>query len=550
MTNVPTKTAVIYCRVSSAQQTTRTDGLSSQEQRCRLFCEHKGYEVVHVFKDDMSGSVARRPGMDAMIKFLRSTRKHSHVVVIDDISRLARGIDAHLQLRAEIGATGAALESPSIEFGEDSDSKLVENLLACVSQHSRQKNAEQTLNRMTARMQQGFWTFQAPWGYKYARWSGGGKILARNEPLASIIQDALESYASGRFASQAEVMRFLEAQPAVPKMRNGKVSNERVKQILTNPLYAGIVFVPSWNLSPRIGKHEALVSIETFNEIQERLKGKARGAARADVSDDFPLRGHVCCPSCGHALTANWSKGRMGAAYPYYLCRQRTCDVRGKSYARAKVEGAFEEMLKSITPAKQLIDLATAALRNAWKKQTLNAEQSRKVIEKELIEIDRKIEGLLDRIVDAGSPTVIAAYERRIAEFESSKLLLREKMANAGQPKKDFDETFRNALAFLASPWNLWNNGRIEDKKLALRLTFPQQFVYDPKGGIRNSVLAMPFKALYDFSGQENSLARPAGLEPAASRLEVSRSIQMSYGRAFEMPLARIASKRNCDSMA
>lgn len=81
----------------------------------------------------------------------------------------------------------------------------------------------------------------------------GGLILTRNEPLASIIQDALESYASGRFASQAEVMRFLEMQPAVPKMRNGKVSNERVKQILTNPLYAGIVFVPSWKLSPRLG---------------------------------------------------------------------------------------------------------------------------------------------------------------------------------------------------------------------------------------------------------------------------------------------------------
>ena len=27
-------------------------------------------------------------------------------------------------------------------------------------------------------------------------------------------------------------------------------------------------------------------------------------------------------------------------------------------------------------------------------------------------------------------------------------------------------------------------------------------------------------------------MVRPAGLEPAASRLEVSRSIQMSYGRA------------------
>ena len=33
---------------------------------------------------------------------------------------------------------------------------------------------------------------------------------------------------------------------------------------------------------------------------------------------------------------------------------------------------------------------------------------------------------------------------------------------------------------------------------------------------------------------EDQKLARPAGLEPAASRLEVSRSIQMSYGRAPE----------------
>ena len=78
MNEAQQKKAVIYARVSSAQQTTRTDGLSSQEQRCRLYCEHKGYEVVEIFKDDMSGSVAKRPGMDAMLSYLRKTRKHSH----------------------------------------------------------------------------------------------------------------------------------------------------------------------------------------------------------------------------------------------------------------------------------------------------------------------------------------------------------------------------------------------------------------------------------------------------------------------------------------
>jgi len=57
------------------------------------------------------------------------------------------------------------LESPSIEFGEDSDSILVEHLLASVSQHQRQKNGEQTRNRMRARLQGGYWVLNAPMGY-------------------------------------------------------------------------------------------------------------------------------------------------------------------------------------------------------------------------------------------------------------------------------------------------------------------------------------------------------------------------------------------------
>jgi site-specific DNA recombinase len=141
MTDTAPRKAVIYCRVSSSKQTTRGDGLSSQETRCRQYCDYRGHEVVKVIREDMSGSLSKRPGMNELLAYLKKTKRHSHVVIIDDISRLARGIEAHLQLRTQIGATGATLESPSIEFGEDSDSKLVENLLACVSQHSQQKNA-------------------------------------------------------------------------------------------------------------------------------------------------------------------------------------------------------------------------------------------------------------------------------------------------------------------------------------------------------------------------------------------------------------------------
>ena len=61
------------------------------------------------------------------------------MVVIDDISRFARDIESHWALRRALKETGGCLESPSIKFGEDPDSVLIENLLASVAQHQRQE---------------------------------------------------------------------------------------------------------------------------------------------------------------------------------------------------------------------------------------------------------------------------------------------------------------------------------------------------------------------------------------------------------------------------
>lgn len=203
----------IYCRVTSKAQTKRGDGLGSQESRCREFASFRKYNVEKVFTNDVTGKLAERPGMQAMLAWLRQNRKHSPVVVIDDISRFARGVEAHIKLRRLLFEAGGTLKSPSIEFGEDSDSRLVEYMLATMAQHQREKNGEQTVNRMRARTQNGYWVFQAPIGFRYERVNGHGKLLVRDEPHASILQEALEGYASGRFATQVEVKRFLERQP-------------------------------------------------------------------------------------------------------------------------------------------------------------------------------------------------------------------------------------------------------------------------------------------------------------------------------------------------
>jgi site-specific DNA recombinase len=129
------------------------------------------------------------------------------------------------------------------------------------------------------------------------------------------------------------VKRFLEWHPDFPKDSTGIVRNQLVTDMLTRIVYAGYVEAPKWDVSLRKGQHEGLISFETFERIQQRLKGGAYAAARADISADFPLRGSVACAHCNKPLTACWSTSRTGVKHPYYMCfAKETARVTGSQF--------------------------------------------------------------------------------------------------------------------------------------------------------------------------------------------------------------------------
>ena len=431
--------AVVYCRVSSIKQTKDSDGLRSQETRCRDFAARKGYRVTDVFQDDVSGSLVDRPGMTAMLATMRKRRAQALVVIIDDVSRLARGLQAHLELRGLIAGAGGTLESPSIEFGEDPDSLLVENLLASVSQHQRQKNGEQTKNRMRSRVINGYWVFQAPLGYKYQRVTGRGMMLRRDEPVASVLQEGLEGFASGQLETQADVMRFFQAHPLFPKDKAGLVHPQKVSNILQQCCYAGYVEAPNWDVARRPGQHAGLIDYETFGRIQERLAGVGRLPKRQNLNADFPLRGFVLCADCETPLTACWSTGNT-ARHPYYLCPRRGCVSYGKSTRRDTIEGEFATLLRSVQPTEGLFRVATAMFQDLWANRLDQAEAQKKALDAQLARIDGQVSQLLTRILDTSVPSVIGAYEAKVRTLENDKLLIREQMASVGRPVSSFDQ--------------------------------------------------------------------------------------------------------------
>ena len=506
MTNKPTK-ALIYCRVSDTKQKIEGSGLQSQQHRCREYAEDKGYIVETVFHDDVSGAgdYTNRPGMVALLAYLESHPKQEYVVIFDDLKRLARDTMFHWQLRHAMSQFGARLECLNYKFDDTPEGEFIETLFAAQGQLERKQNGRQTRQKTKARLEAGYYAFIAPVGYKYIKSKTGGKIIIVDETVRGVLKEALEGFANGRFQTKAEVKHFLEASPEFPKNASGKIANCRETQIMKNPLYAGYIEYKPWGVTLRKGQHEGIISFETFQKIQERLTGRAYAPTRKDISFDFPLRGSVAC-ECGNSLTSCYSKSCTGKRHPYYICRNRKCEHRGKSIRRDVLEGEFEELLKTLTPSQALFNVAGKLFKLIWDQRENSQIARRKLLEKELTKAEKNIEQTLDRIVEADSPTVIKAFEKRINKLENSKLILQEKLDGASKPSRPFQEMYRTAMVFLSNPYKIWAFGEFADKKAVLKLALTERITYVRNQGYRTPPISLPFKVLGDFCEEKIGL--------------------------------------------
>jgi len=488
MTTTNNTKALIYCWVSSKSQELEGHGLQSQETRCREHANLKGYDVEAVFPDTITGGgdFMKRPGMVALLSYLDAQPAENYIVIFDDLKRFARDTRFHLDLRDAFRDRGAIIECLNFKFDDTPEGEFIETIMAAQGALERKQNGRQVAQKMKARMQSGYWIHQAPAGYKYVEEKGRGKLLVRDEPLASIVTEGFEGYASGRFETQAEVRRFFSSHPDFPRNKAGIITQQRITDILINPLYTGFICSKTYGIDWLDGHHEALISLETFDQVQARRKGTAKAPMRQNIGNDFALRGFVTCGDCGVPLRSSWSKGRS-QRYAYYLCQTKTCDSYGKSIARDKLEGEVGNILKSLEPDETMIDLIKTMVKSAWDQRLAQFDGAATSAKRQIRQIEKQTESLLGRIVETTNESVIAAYEGKIADLEHSRLRLQQQAVNYTTPTGTFEEKLEPALQFLANPWKLWETGQIALQRAVLRLAFKERLAYHQIGGARRS---------------------------------------------------------------
>ncbi len=509
--------AVIYCRVSSERQVKEGDGLGSQEQRCRKYAADAGYQIIDVFRDEgKSGGLFDRPAMKRLLVCLEqndSGNLNERVVVIfDDLKRFARDTQVHFKLKSEIYGRNGRVESPNFRFEESPEGEFVETVMAATAQLERNQNRRQVIQKMKARLERGYWSFMPPTALKNKREPLHGKILAPVEPHAAIFKDAIEKYRDGILLTQEEVRQELHKQYEIAGLPN-RPSLSTTVEILKNPLYAGYIAYPKWNIPLMKAKHEGFITIETYKIVQERLGGRTKPWQRKDYSKDFPLRPWVLCAACGKAMTASWNKGRS-IYYPNYFCRTEKCPYRWKVVRKYKIEPEFEQLLLRVKPLDGYVDITKDLLQEQWEQRVTQDTEYRTRLSSELVETKESIEWYAARARKTKDETLISTYESQIKELVKTEDQIEQSLLKQSYTPEQFGTASEKVFNTLKKPVDMWKSDNYNDKKAILFMYFEEELRYDYNLGFGTASLAYPVKLISEIGQAKNGSVEMSGYEP------------------------------------
>lgn len=508
---------IIYTRVSSRRQETEGHGLESQYAICLQYARKKGIAIECHFSDTLTGRKSDRAGINSLIAHVRRHRRIQWIIIFDDISRFARDLKDHLELREKLRAAGCVVATPSKEFKDDPDSLLIENILASISQHSSMKNTETVMSRMAGCLYSGRWPFRLPYGYMRAEARGASDAI-RCEPHFSIIAEAFRRFASRSLVNQAAVRDFFADQPSY-KLHHGeaKARIQRVSRVLTNVFYAGYIEYPRWGVPLLEGNHEAAVDYETFCEVQ-RILSSGRKVAPTPRAVDFPARGLVSCAECEGHLTSAWSKGKL-KKYPYYKCTNRACVSYGKSIPRSDVEDGIALLLKQVSPVEGALEVFRNFVLEAAELRHRSVRLRQQELRKAISSNEERESQLIDRFLEVTEKRVVEKLQQRLIALSREGELLRVKLKEADTANASEQRQFEHLSQILASPCDAWLNGGSRQKKAVVTACFSSKLRYARGRGFRTPSLRPIFKALLYANDGASVLVEPRGVEPLTSTM-------------------------------
>jgi site-specific DNA recombinase len=409
---------VIYARVSSKEQQDEGFSIPAQLKADRAFCEKEGLVPVAEFIEAESAGKAGRSRFGAMLEFFRE-HPEVRLVVVHKLDRLYRNFTDQVRLEEELGVRARYVVG---DMPDSPQGQLLRDVQLSVAKFYLGNLQEEVKKGMAEKASQGGWNCRAPLGYANDRES---RTIVPDPLRAPLVRHAFQRYATG-VVSLRDLANELQAMGLTHVRSGEKVYASSLHGVLRNPAYCGMVRYKE-TIYP--GKHEALVSLELFQKVQQMFEPNRNG--NKDHAHVFALRDFLTCAECGCKITAERQKG-----FVYYRCThgkgRELCTDR--AYTREeKLLEQVESILATIEIGPDILEALVEESRLLDEEQAGGSEAERQALEGAVAEnraktdrlLDSYLENLLDKDTYQRKARVLGeerlALERRLQGVQSAK---------------------------------------------------------------------------------------------------------------------------------
>ena len=535
-----------YTRISTDEEH-QPYSLEAQTHRLAAYVESQdGWELVRSFSDQKSGATLDRPGLQRALREARAGR--FDLLLVYRVDRLARSVRGLAHILEELDAAGVAFRSATEPFDTTTAAgRMMVQLLGVFAEFERATIIDRTIAGMERKAARGEWCGGSrPFGYEVDADAG---VLVVHDGEAALVAVIFDLYVNERRGARA-IANWLNEQGY--RTRTGKPwSHMSVLTVLRNRAYLGeILFRNTYHAAA----HPPLVDEAVFDQAA-KLLAERRGnpRRRAANASDYLLAGLVVCEDCGKHYVGTAATGKQ-RRYRYYTCftRQRY----GKNECSAErlpadeLDDAILAALLDTYEESDLFDQATASAQGSSDELRHRTRQELAAAQAEI----HKTEDALERYLMAfEAGTMSEAHCAPRVEKLAGKLTdlrnRRQELAHAVEggevpvPTAAELAQVRNLLrrAIKNGPTNV-RKALVQELVHEVRVRgrdaiYPTFYVSPPPGGSATGVRKLARSA------------PPAGLEPATSSLEVTCSVQLSYGgRGGSVALSRLSYGRPSDA--
>ena len=454
--------AVLYARYSSDSQ--REESIEGQLRECTAFAEKNGITILrHYIDRAFSAKTDNRPEFQNMIK--DSNKKLFDMVIVWKLDRFARNRYDSARYKAQLKKNGVKVVSATEVISEGAEGIILESVLEGYAEYYSADLSEKVIRGMTDNALK-------------CKYNGGtlpiGYVIDEDQrfqidPLTSpYILEAFKQYDEG--ATMTEIRDWLNAK-SVKNTRGQTLTYNSVQHLLNNRRYIGEfkyrdVIVPDGI--------PAIVPIDLFERVQEKLAKNKKAPARHKAEDDYLLTTKLFCGHCGAYLCGESGTSRSGVVHHYYKCvtvKKKRGDCHKKAVRKQWIEDLVVKSTMEMLNDDHAIEAIVSMLMDLQERENINLP----LYEQQLSEVNVGINNLLNAIQQG---ILTKSTKARLEELENSRDELENKIALEKLAKPKVSAEF---MTFWLHRFRKLDVTKKEHRQMLIDAFINAIFLYDDK---------------------------------------------------------------------